>query len=82
MKRHKYVRHSIIGFILWPYSDDLYHSHIGELSVGMGRGHIVSAGFAVIYDGKVTCSGKSESLRIESLPEDSKLLAKQLGLVQ
>lgn len=80
MRKHKYVRHSIIGFILWPCSDDLYHSHVGDLSVGMARGQILSAGFAVVYDGKVTCSGKSESLRIKSRPEDSELLAKQLGL--
>ena len=43
-------------------------------------GTIVSAGFALIIDGKVRCYGRSESLNKDSAPEDSALLATQLGL--
>jgi hypothetical protein len=73
----KYVRHSRIGFILWPRTDDLWHSHIGN---ALPRGGIESAGFASVKGGKVQCWGKSESLGIPSAPDDSKALAQQLGL--
>lgn len=76
---HKYVRHSVLGFIIWPKSDDLWHSHIGNQSKRCG-GEIISAGFASFADGSVSCYGRSESLDVDSKPEDSAELAKQLGL--
>ncbi len=77
--KHKYVRHSELGFILWPYSDDLYHSHVGELMDTWLRGHIVSAGFAYIGPDSIVCNGESESLSIKSRADDSAALSKQLG---
>ena len=86
----KYVRHVDIGFIVWPMrlggTGNLFHSHVGHATrnVPVGsrvqHGGIVSAGFAHISHGKVSCYGISESLQIGSLPEDASLLAKQLGL--
>lgn len=74
----KYVRHSIVGFILWPRTDDLWHSHVGKVLPKAGR--IESAGFASLAGGKVRCGGGSESLHINSRPDDSEALAAQLGL--
>ena len=79
--QHKYVRFEKLGFILWPYSDDLHHAHIGR--TGRQRlqdDEIISAGFAFIKNGAVCCVGKSESLGIESRADDGLELAKQLGL--
>jgi hypothetical protein len=75
----KYVRHETIGFVLWPRSDDLWHSHIGR-TLERVRGKILSAGFACVEGGVVTCWGESESLNIKSTPQDCYALAKQLGL--
>jgi len=78
---HKYVRHSSIGFILWPKTDFLWHSHIGDVLFKHARGHIISAGFVRILDGDIACFGMSESLGIVSKPEeDTEALKKQLGL--
>jgi len=76
----KYVHHSSVGFILWPRTDLLFHSHVADAVRLRARGHIVSAGFATIEDGKVCCYGESESLGMSSLPTDSSDLAKQLHL--
>lgn len=76
----KYVRHETVGFILWPRSDDLWHSHIGSLARQKAGGKIVSAGFASVDGGAVECWGMSESLGISSVPGDSEALAEQLGL--
>jgi hypothetical protein len=73
----KYVRHARIGFVLWPRTDDLWHSHIAAT---LPRGGIESAGFASVAGGKVRCWGLSESLQIGSAPDDGKALAEQLGL--
>jgi hypothetical protein len=75
----KYVRHSSLGFVLWPKSDDLWHSHMGAL-LRRVPGEIVSAGFAIVAAGIVNCYGRSESLDISSVEGDSDALAKQLGL--
>lgn len=79
--KHKYVRHSALGFIIWPMTHDIYHSHIGEMMRANSHGHLISAGFADFSCGTVKCYGLSESLRLASKPEDSRLLAKQLGIV-
>ena len=75
----KYVRHSSLGFVLWPRSDDLWHAHIGQ-TLGRVRGTIVSAGFATVAGGVAHCWGESESLKIKSQKSDSEALAEQLGL--
>jgi hypothetical protein len=54
----KYVRHSEIGFILWPRTDDLWHAHIGQLLSKQCQGTIVSAGFAKLAGGKAKCWGE------------------------
>jgi hypothetical protein len=76
----KYVRHSQVGFILWPRTDDLWHAHIGGLLQQRCGGEIVSAGFARLAGGKAKCWGKSESLGIASKPDDSAALAAQLSV--
>lgn len=73
----KYVRHKTIGFILWPKTEELYHSHVGRL---FNRLEILSAGFASLYAGDVLCHGRSESLNIGGREDDTVALAKQLGL--
>ena len=74
---HKYVRAERIGFIIWPKTDELWHSHVGAI---MRRVPIISAGFAEISENGVRCYGKSETLDMSSMLEDSSLLAAQLGL--
>ncbi len=79
--KHKYVRVEGLGFILWPMSDEIFHSHIGQVArCEMYEGNIVSAGFAYIGEGGVDCRGESESLGIKSRADDSMALAEQLGL--
>lgn len=75
----KYIRHAEIGFVIWPKTDALWHSHVGALTSKHRPGDIISAGFVEFTNG-VRCYGMSESLGIESLPDDSEALAKQLGL--
>lgn len=77
MSVHKYIRHKQLGFILWPKTDLLIHADAARL-VGC-RSQIMSAGFADLVAGTAACYGRSESLDIDSLPEDSDALNKQLG---
>lgn len=84
METHKYIRHEIQGFILWPRTvrDDVWHNRMASFVTNeCAGGKIISAG-SVRFDhtGKPQCYGRSESLNINSLPEDSELLAKQLGI--
>lgn len=76
----KYVRHSVIGFVMWPKTDRLWHSHVGAL-LNRAGGKIISAGFVTSTDGVVVCHGKSESLGISSIPGDTEALAAQFGLI-
>lgn len=76
----KYVRHSRVGFILWPKTDALYHAHVGKLLSAGTRGEVLSAGFARVGGGLVSCYGMSESLGIRSAKGDSQALALQLDL--
>lgn len=80
--KHKYVKHSELGFVLWPaLRSELWHVDVGRaIKRREPFGQIVSAGFAEIQNGKVRCYGRSDSLDIGSEPEDSSELAKQLGL--
>ena len=77
---HKYVRHSIIGFVLWRKCDDIAHATVGHCLRGEAGGTILSAGFCCVSDGAVTCWGRSESLSIGGRPDDETALARQLGI--
>lgn len=77
----KYVRHSTLGFVVWPKTDALWHLHVGEMLDRRCKGFIVSAGFAEVVGGEVRCFGESESLGIPSQPGDGDALAAQLGIV-
>lgn len=76
----KFVRHNILGFVLWPRSDKLYHSDVGDLLRRRVGGEILSAGFCNLVEGFVQCFGESESLSLGCRKDDSEALAKQLGL--
>lgn len=76
---HKYVRHSEIGFVVWPTTDALWHSHVGRLLRTAG-GKLLSAGFCRIHPEGAECYGMSESLGMSSIPGDSEALTKQLGI--
>ena len=77
---HKYVRHSELGFILFPKMEALWHSHVGRFLLQKG-GTLVSAGFVSFRDnGLPKCYGYSESLDLHSKEEDTALLIQQLDL--
>jgi len=80
--RHKYVRHSELGFVLWPaLRGELWHIDVARaIKKREDRGIVVSAGFAEIENGRVRCYGRSDSLDLDSEFGDSAELAKQLGL--
>lgn len=78
--KHKYIRHSELGFVTWPDTDLVWHKDVANLIQKHMQGTIVSAGFFDIFNGEVRCYGQSGSLNIDSLPEDSQALANQLGL--
>ena len=78
---HKYIRHSKIGFIIWPKTDDVWHNAMGKFICNQCfNNEILSAGFVSFKDGKPRCYGGSESLHIYSLPDDSEKIAEQFGL--
>ena len=74
--QHKYVRFKNYGFVLWPMTHDVYHSHIGRM-FGL---EIVSAGFADLDGNETKCYGRSESLGVDSVSRDTIELKKQLGI--
>jgi hypothetical protein len=58
------------------FDDSFHHSDFHHI------GKAVSAGFCHINEeGSYTCYGDSVSLRLESRPEDSRLLSKLLGAI-
>lgn len=77
---HKYIRTGE-GFILWPAHWACTHREVAR-ATAIYRGQMppISAGF-VSFDapGVPTCGGMSESMGLSSKPEDSMLLAVQLG---
>lgn len=85
----KYVRHSTVGFVLWPLhlgEGNMFHNTVGRAlryqPEQSGQGDfVVSAGFYSVSGGKVRCYGESESLGIRSKAGDSAALAAQLGLL-
>lgn len=81
----KYVRHSVAGFLVWPkHWDEVHHAHVGRMLKGnpsLAHGEIRSAGFIDWRaPGLPVCHGRSESLGIESLPEDTEALRAEWGL--
>lgn len=84
-KTLKYVRHSVAGFMVWPkHWDEVHHAHVGKMLAGnrnLEHGHILSAGFiAWAAPGQPVCYGRSESLGIASLPEDTEALRAEWGI--
>lgn len=79
--RHKYVRHSSLGIVLWPESDMVWHMSVGKLLDYHIGPDIVSAGF-VSFDaqGRPTCHGQSDSLGLKARPEDTSILRAQMGM--
>ena len=74
----KYIRYEKYGFALIPdLGDDPSHARLSKL---FGEASVFSAGFVKFKNGKPECHGRSGSLGKSSKPEDSELLAKQLGL--
>lgn len=71
---HKYIRFQNIGFVIWPKTDSLWHSHVARFVKDVP----VSAGFVTFGVDSVRCYGESESMGMSSLPEDSSLLIVQL----
>ena len=71
----KYIKYNLIGFVIFP--EMLLHSDVHKsLST---HDELVSAGFVEMNGGEFVCSGKSESLKIGSLREDSFECTSQLG---
>ena len=78
-KSHKYIRYPS-GFIVWPWNHSkILHIHMDRLMKPHGE-EAVSAGYAWFKDGSVLCNEGSDSMKLNALPEDSNLLAKQLGI--
>lgn len=75
-KVHKYVRHSVVGFVIWPKTDSLWHSEVGQLLEHI-HGEIMSAGFVSTGADGPVCFGESESLGIGSLEGDTEAIRKQ-----
>lgn len=80
----KYVRHSVAGFVVWPKGyDEVHHAHVGRLLRGnpsLAHGNIVSAGFIEwTASRRPRCYGKSESLGIASMADDTAALCAEWG---
>ena len=79
--RHKYIRHSRLGFVLFPDQINISHAAMARLvmkSMPSG-GTIVSAGFVWVGKGATIIEGKSESLNLGPAAGDGEALRKQLG---
>ncbi|MES2910577.1 MAG: hypothetical protein V4718_04265 [Pseudomonadota bacterium] len=81
----KYVRHSTVGFIVWPARyPGLTHK---EVSTSILRskdapfGNVISAGFVDWdFDGMPICGGRSESLNVDSRKDDTAALMAEWGM--
>lgn len=80
-KTLKYVRHSELGFTVWPDQVELHHNHVGQLIERRVReGEIVSAGFVDFGQNNLPyCPGRSDSLGIGSQAIDTVDLQKEWG---
>jgi len=79
MNMQKYIRFSNIGFVIWSAENPTL-SHAEVAACHVNAGNPISAGFVAFHNGKPKCAGESMTLGLESHPDDSALLAKQLGL--
>ena len=79
----KYVRFDF-GFALIPDCGDIpAHIQLSDLFTRRYEKSLpISAGFVRIKEGKLQCYGRSGSMGLDSKPEDSDLLAEQLGVKQ
>lgn len=77
--RHKYIRFKELGIILFPYTDDLTHAEVARCVERYANDDAISAGFVIFQQGKPCCIGRSESLHLDSQPEDTEILQKQFG---
>lgn len=81
----KYVRHSVIGFVVWPrHFDELAHKDIGyaiRCSRNVSDGVILSAGF-IDWDahGLPFCHGASISLNQAARDDDTAALCAEWGM--
>lgn len=85
MNQLKYIRQENNEFTIWADMTDVWHKHMAQLASFRSAIPVISAGFFVIeyHEGEtpdVRCFGRSESLNLDSKPEDSALLASFLGL--
>lgn len=79
----KYVRHSVGGFTVWPkHLECAAHEHVARglgFSRAIAHGHLVSAGEIDMVDGMPTCRGRSDSLNLNSMAEDTAALRAEWG---
>jgi hypothetical protein len=70
----KYLRLLDNTFVIWEENTEIWHSDMASLYIKC-REHVKSAGFVRqnMNDKNFHCYGKSESLGLESLPEDTYL---------
>ena len=85
MNQLKYIRQENDEFTIWADMTDVWHKHMASGVSFQSKIPVISAGFFVIEYHKgeapeVSCFGRSESLNLDSKPEDSALLANFLGL--
>lgn len=77
----KYIRYPS-GFVLWPSTDKVWHSHMDSIMRTKLKETPISAGFAGLTLTHVgmglVCYGLSESMGLNSLPEDTALLNVQI----
>jgi hypothetical protein len=75
----KYIRTGILGIVL--FSETRSHDEMAERLMRKGD-EVISAGFVHADDwcddGQVVCSGRSVSLGISSLDEDTEILRRML----
>lgn len=86
----KYICFARLGIVMWndtPPGSDLWHRdvaasvHRRNADEGNEADTVLSAGFCSLgSDARMKCWGRSESLNIDSLPEDSLLIERQLGM--
>lgn len=81
--RHKYVRHSQFGVVLFAEGIEVTHTKMARmLNTIPSTGFIISAGFVwVETNGTVKVEGRSESLNMGRLPDDAPAIHKQFGWI-
>lgn len=79
--KHKYVRHSTLGVVLFPANTEVSHKDIAYILCRRSPlgGEIISAAFVCVERDRVVLEGKSESLGIGQAPDDAAVIRFQLG---